>query len=111
MSSASRSLWILGGLVLLAVFVAACSDSSTGGRKGHPDVALRDRLGNNLDAFSSEPYSPRQTCGPCHDFEMITNAYHFEQGRTNLEGEIVMKDDYFDDGRYFLLSAGMYGKW
>jgi hypothetical protein len=100
----------LSGLVLIAAFLAGCSDSSSGGG-GHPTVALRDRFGNTIDELSVEPYSSTKTCGPCHDFDTITNAYHFEQGRTDLDGNLIMKDDYFDDGRAFLLSAGMFGKW
>jgi hypothetical protein len=26
---------------------------------------------------SNLPYSPRYTCGECHDYDVITNAYHF----------------------------------
>jgi hypothetical protein len=34
-------------------------------------------LGINID----EPYSPKQTCGKCHDYELITSGYHFQQGK------------------------------
>ena len=30
---------------------------------------------------SDQPYSPRQTCGKCHDYEKITQGYHFQQGK------------------------------
>jgi len=33
-------------------------------------------LGENTD----KPYSPRKTCGACHDYEKITKGYHFTQG-------------------------------
>ena len=98
--------------MFLLGFLPSCSDSSTGGKKrGHETVALKDRWGNELDVASTEPYSPRETCGSCHDIDKIANGYHFQQGRTDLDGNIITKEDYFDDGRNFLLSAGMYGKW
>jgi len=33
--------------------------------------------GKNID----KPYSPRQTCGKCHDYEKITRGFHFQQGK------------------------------
>ncbi|RLD50428.1 MAG: hypothetical protein DRI97_17055 [Bacteroidetes bacterium] len=33
--------------------------------------------GLNID----KPYSPRQTCGKCHDYNLITEGYHFQQGK------------------------------
>ena len=74
-------------------------------------IVLVDRMGDPITATSKEPYSPRMTCGSCHDVTKIANAYHFQQGRTDLAGNIVVKKDYFGDGREWLLSAGMYGKW
>ena len=80
---------------------------------GHADVAMRDRLGNPITADSTDPYSPRQTCGAtgCHEIDVIANGYHFQQGRTNVAGDVVTQDDFFGDGRTWLKSAGMYGKW
>ena len=43
--------------------------------------------------------------------DAIANGYHFQQGRTDASGAVVTKDDYFADGRGWLKSAGMYGKW
>ncbi|MCF8296032.1 MAG: hypothetical protein K9J13_00685 [Saprospiraceae bacterium] len=33
--------------------------------------------GKNVD----KPYSPKQSCGKCHDYETITMGYHFQQGK------------------------------
>ena len=77
----------------------------------HRRIVLRDRLGQAITAESTEPYSPRATCGRCHNVDKIANGYHFQQGRTDTNGRIVMKDDFFADGRQWLKSAGMYGKW
>jgi len=30
---------------------------------------------------TDKPYSPRQTCGKCHDYELITRGFHFQQGK------------------------------
>jgi hypothetical protein len=110
-----RTLMIVGGLLLLAGAVVGCHKSSSGSDGQvvafHADVPLRDRLGRALTPASTEPYSPRKTCGFCHDVDQMANAYHFQQGRTDLAGKLVTKDDYFNDGRAFLQSAGMYGKW
>lgn len=103
---------LLAGLAIPMGF--ACSDSSSGGgggSKGHANVPLLDRLGNPIAADSTEPYSPRQTCGGCHDVDAIANGYHFSQGRTDLNGAVVVTDDYFADGRDYVRSPGMYGKW
>ena len=29
----------------------------------------------------AKPYSPKQTCGKCHDYNLITKGYHFQQGK------------------------------
>lgn len=104
----------LGVLLLLAVGLVACNNSSSSNKKkasAHADVVLLDRFGVPMAPDSIKPYSPRKTCGFCHDIDMIANGYHFQQGRTIQKGVVVVKDDYFNDGRDFLKSAGMYGKW
>jgi hypothetical protein len=108
-------------LVLLCTGASAllvgCHDSSgsSGGTVTtaftHENVALLDELGQPLQAGSTEPYSPRETCGACHWIDQIANGYHFSQGRTNAAGGVVTEPDYFDDGRSYIRSAGMYGKW
>ena len=80
-------------------------------RLGHLPFQLLDGLSQALTAWSTEPYSPRQTCGACHDVDAIANGFHFQQGRTNLDGNIQVHDDFFGDGRIFIRSPGMYGKW
>ena len=77
----------------------------------HTKLILRDVAGNPLTVASTEPYSPRQTCGACHNVDQIATGYHFQQGRTDDNNNVICQDDYFNDGRDFLKSAGMYGKW
>ena len=32
------------------------------------------------DENAGKPYSPKMTCGACHDYEKITKGFHFTQG-------------------------------
>ena len=52
----------------------------------------------------------RQTCGPCHDIDLIANGFHHQQGRTDENSDVIVRDNYFNDGRSYVRSAGMYGK-
>jgi hypothetical protein len=76
----------------------------------HPEVMLIDYDGNEISLDSNVPYSPKNTCGECHDYDAITNAYHFQQGRTDADGNIIVGDD-LDSRNPWLISRGMYGKW
>ena len=108
---------LLTGLAVLALATAGCGSSSSspqpppGPAMDHTNIVLKDRMGNPLTVDSTEPYSPRQTCGTCHDVDSIANGYHFTQGRTDDAGTMQMKDDFFSDGRDWLKSDGMFGKW
>jgi hypothetical protein len=55
--------------------------------------------GENAD----QPYSSRQTCGACHNYDQITKGYHFQQGWDRI------KDD-FNKQKPWMLSDGMMGK-
>ena len=50
-----------------------------------PPFHLLDENGDIIDPVkginSDKPYSPKQTCGKCHDYEKITEGYHFTQGK------------------------------
>ena len=101
-------------ITFVALFAPGCSDSDDDDPipvETHESLVLRDRTGAPLTVASTEPYSPRATCGPCHDVDAIANGYHFQQGRTDAVGNVHTADDYFADGRDWLKSPGMYGKW
>jgi hypothetical protein len=114
-----RALPIVGGLALACAALVGCG--SSGENQGlpiipsptasHDDLVLRDRWGDPLQVTSTEPYSPRRTCGECHDIDTIANGYHFQQGRTDAAGNLQMHDDFNGDGQSWLLSDGMFGKW
>jgi hypothetical protein len=75
----------------------------------HEKIILKGFDGSPLAIDSRIPYSPKKTCGGCHDYERITNGYHFQQGRTNGDRKIVISDT-FDQKYPWNLSSGMYGK-
>jgi len=76
----------------------------------HEKIVLRGFDGDPLSIESKIPYSPKKTCGACHEYDRITNGYHFQQGRTDGAGKIVISDTY--DSKYpWNLSSGMYGKY
>lgn len=79
--------------------------------RGHLPMPLRDTVGNILSIGSTVPYSGRQTCGTagCHDADVVTNGFKFQQGRTDTAGNMVMTDDFFNDGRWWQRSPGRYG--
>jgi hypothetical protein len=76
----------------------------------HEKIVLKGSDGSPLTAESKLPYSPKKTCGGCHDYDQITKGYHFQQGRTDGAGKIIVSDTF--DLRYpWNLSSGMYGKY
>jgi hypothetical protein len=75
----------------------------------HEKIVLKGFDGDPLTMESKIPYSPKKTCGACHDYDRITNGYHFQQGRTDGAGKIVISDT-FDSKHPWDLSSGMYGK-
>ena len=75
----------------------------------HEKIILKGFDGNPLTIDSKIPYSPKRTCGVCHDYERITRGYHFQQGRMDGTGKIVISDT-FNQKYFWNLSSGMYGK-
>ena len=92
----------------LTLFLFTASEASE--EPSHPEVMLMDYDGNEISLESNIPYSPKNTCGECHDYDTITNAYHFQHGRTDAKGNIIVRDD-MDSKNPWLISQGMYGKW
>lgn len=50
-----------------------------------PPFHLLDETGAIIDPVNGlnadKPYSPAKTCGKCHDYEKITQGFHFQQGK------------------------------
>ncbi len=99
-------------LLVILIFLFSCflfPTSITSQVSLHEKIVLKGFDGNPLTVESKTPYSPKKTCGACHDYDRITNGYHFQQGRTDGAGKIVISDTY--DFKYpWNLSSGMYGK-
>ncbi len=103
----------------------------------HPAVTLLDRNGNpikdqldpndviraaNGSVYMRGPaYSPKKTCGRCHDYDAITRAYHFREGAgPNGENLSDHWSDEHNDGTLYkylanayghFLSSGQFGAW
>lgn len=77
----------------------------------HAPFPLRDYRGAIIAVDSAEAYSGRHTCGGCHDLDEVSNGFLFQMGRTDLSGNLIMQQDYFADGRYWISSPGRYGTW
>lgn len=75
----------------------------------HEKITLRGFDGTPLTLESKVPYSPKKTCGACHDYDRITKGYHFQQGRTDGSGQIIVSDTY-DLKHPWNLSSGLFGK-
>lgn len=39
-------------------------------------IPLLDASGQEIDAQSTAPYSPRETCRPCHDVDLMESGFH-----------------------------------
>jgi len=72
-----------------------------------PPINLLDEKGNIIDPTKNlngeVPYSPRMTCGKCHDYDKITRGYHFQQGK----GEKMTEE--FRPTYPWCTSPGQYG--
>ncbi|HEX2865883.1 MAG TPA: multiheme c-type cytochrome [Ignavibacteriales bacterium] len=72
-----------------------------------PPFNLYDENGNLIDPLhninAGKPYSPKMTCGKCHDYDKITQGFHFQQGRGEKLPQ-TMKDRY-----QWVSSPGNYG--
>jgi len=58
-----------------------------------PPFNLYDEDGNIIDPVNrlnaDKPYSPKQTCGKCHDYDKITQGFHFQQGKAESASETL----------------------
>ena len=104
----------LGAFLLIASVTLSFSlfypTSILSQESSHAKIIMKGLDGNPLTLESRIPYSPKKTCGSCHNYNQITNAYHFQQGRTDGTGKIVVSDT-FDPKYHWSLSSGMYGRY
>ena len=72
-----------------------------------PPFYLYDEDGNVIDPVkginAEKPYSPKQTCGKCHDYDKITQGFHFQQGKDEMASGV------FAERYQWVSSPGLYG--
>ena len=90
------------------LFFLWCTISHGSEESSHPEIILLDYDGNEISLNNNIAYSPKNTCGECHDYDTITNTYHFQQGRTDAEGTIIVRDD-MDPKNPWSISKGIDG--
>jgi formate dehydrogenase gamma subunit len=95
------------GVVFFAVALVGIAAPATA---QHPPIYLLDTNGDVIDPINGEnaeaPLSIKQTCGMCHDYDVITQGYHFQMGWKEIS------DDFgAESGRPWDLSNGFMGRW
>ena len=97
---------VLGVIATLAGLLWL-SPATMAARRKCPPFHLKTEDGKIINPLTGEnadqPYSSRQTCGSCHNYDEITTGYHFQQGWDRI------KDDFKKD-KPWVLSDGMMGK-
>uniref|UniRef100_A0A7V4G9Y5 Cytochrome c-552/4 domain-containing protein n=1 Tax=Desulfobacca acetoxidans TaxID=60893 RepID=A0A7V4G9Y5_9BACT len=98
---------ILGGVLAATAWLLLLSAPADAANRKCPPFHLKTEDGKIINPLTGEnadqPYSPRQTCGPCHNYDEITKGFHFQQGWDKI------KDTYSKD-KPWVLSDGMVGK-
>jgi len=96
--------------VTLLVLLAATSSHAR-----HPDIFLYDRWGDEinpvLDDDVTQPFSTEMTCGMCHDYETITEGYHFQMGWNVISDDYPEDEVTGEDIHPWSLSNGFMGRW
>jgi len=98
-------------LTIAALMLAILSGAMTQpARAYHPPVTLLSKDGDIIDPINGEnadlPFSTEQTCGLCHDYDVITEGYHFQTG-----WDVISDTFGVAKGKPWNLSDGMLGKW
>lgn len=104
---------ILFGLIFMSLGIRPVSSASELSPKSasllvksiHPPIFLLDSNGQQV-IDTGQPISTRASCGHCHDYDLISQGLHSQQGRLEiLAGKNKVRP--FPN----LVSPGMYGKW
>ena len=86
----------------------------------HPNVTLKAASGSAIAVGGSDAYSPKQTCGGCHDYDSIEkHSYHALIGSNELKGWMAYNPNSSDKykkgvatkGKSWVQSPGHVGKW
>lgn len=97
----------VSGLALLSWLPAGryLSQTPNNSRLVHPAIPLLDANGTNV-IKSKGPISTRKTCGGCHDYDFITDSFHFQQGKNEMNPQLLASHGV----AAYNASPGMYGK-
>ena len=86
----------------------------------HYGVVLKDSAGNLIPEGGTAAYSPKQTCGECHQYDLIEqHSYHAQIGANELKGWMAYNPNSPDKykkgaatkGKSWVQSPGHVGKW
>jgi len=92
--------------VLSLCLVCPSLSGQDGVRLAHPAIPLRDEAGRNV-LESGKPISTRRSCGgDCHDYDFISNSFHFQQGKAEMDRSLLSSHGV----PAFNSSPGMFGK-
>jgi hypothetical protein len=76
--------WLLLALAGSVEVRAGSESPKIAGGDVCPPFFLRDEAGEMINPVqginTARPYSPKKTCGACHDYDKITSGFHFTQG-------------------------------
>jgi len=95
-----RCFTILIALSMHIIPVAFAEPCPTFHLKTDEGKIINPLTGENAD----KPYSTRQTCGSCHDYETIASAYHFD-----MDWSFADDSKYADTNEPWKFSSGMTG--
>lgn len=94
-------------VALLAGLLAGGLSPLSAGSRACGSFFLRTSEGEIINPIrgenSDKPFSTKKTCGACHDYEVITGGFHFQQGWEKIS-------DTFSPEKPWVLSDGMMGK-
>jgi len=107
MIAAKRNMSILHYCLIIGVSLIISASASMA---SHPNVFLYDSEYEEINPITDEdvdrPFSIKVTCGLCHDYDIITSGYHFQQG-----WDVISDTFGIAEGHPWVLSDGMMGKW
>ena len=92
-------------LLVSAIAMPAATPRQPSLRMAHPSIVLKDEDGRNV-LTSAKAISTRKTCGECHDYGFITDSFHFQQGKNEMDPALLKGHGFAS----FHTSPGMFGK-
>jgi len=103
----SRGRTVIGSRSWLAILLPFLTATLFG---QHPAIFLYDSEFNVINPVTgqnaSKPFSVKNTCGTCHDYDTITKGFHFQAGWNKASDDFGKKY-----GRPWDLSDGFMGRW